>query len=320
MNILAHCDTDHAEGEPHGRSRPSGAAPASSPAPSTRVGRWTRASGYDRGMAKDPIPLFTADVLRGITDVLGATDDGLTGSEIAHNLAQVRVLDVNPGMTKRYRLFNALAERQNKDRVGNCVEAFMTRAMSPVHYRDDPAGFFRRQADLNEVLVFAGYRINDEGKVVRPRGGKASTLDEAAERANTIRVELRRRDTHPDVLRYCTSELLKKNNFHALLEASKSMPDRIRLMTGETSDGAELIQATVTPSSGPLVAINAGATETDRKEQSGFANLIIGLLGLYRNPTAHDPKLHRTVSDEELLEALTTMSMVHRRLDDARLT
>ncbi len=270
-------------------------------------------------MAREPIPPFTADVLRGITDVLGATDDGLKGSEIAQHLAQVRVLDVNPGMTKRYRLFNALAAQQHKDQVGNCVVAFMTQAMSPVHYRDDPAGFSRRQAGLNEVLVFAGCCINDEGKVARLRSGKASTLDEATKRSNTIRVELRRRDTHPDVLRYCTVELLMKNNFHALLEASKSMPDRIRLMTGKTSDGAELIQATVTPSSGPLVAINAGATETDRKEQSGFANLIIGLLGLYRNPTAHDPKLHRTVSDEELLEALTTMSMVHRRLDDASL-
>lgn len=167
------------------------------------------------------------------------------------------------------------------------------------------------------MLIFAAYRINDEGKVTRLRGGKASTFDEAAKRANSIRQELRRRDTHPDVLRYCTTELLKKNNFPALLEASKSMPDRIRLMTGETSDGAELIQATVTPSSGPLLAINAGATATDRSEQSGFANLIVGLLSLYRNPTAHDPRLHRSVSDEELLEALTAMSMVHRRLDHA---
>lgn len=268
-------------------------------------------------MSKNLIPSFSADVLRGIADVLGATDDGLTGSEIAHTLAQARVPDVDPNNTKRYRLFNALAERQNKDQAGNCVVVFVNEAMSPVRYRDDPAGFSRRQGDLNEVLIFAAYHINDEGKVARLRNGKASTLDEAAKRASTIRTELRRRDTHPDVLRYCTTELLKKNNFHALLEASKSMPDRIRLMTGKTSDGAELIQATVTPSSGPLLAINAGATATDRSEQSGFANLIIGLLSLYRNPTAHDPKLHRTVSDEELLEALTTMSMVHRRLDFA---
>ncbi len=91
----------------------------------------------------------------------------------------------------------------------------MIQAMSPVYYRDDPAGFSRRQADLNEVLVFAGYRINDEGKVVRSRGGKASTLDEAAERANTIRAELLRRETHPDVLRYCTSELLNKDTGQA---------------------------------------------------------------------------------------------------------
>ena len=270
---------------------------------------------YVLRVATNRIPPFTGDILRGIADVLGATADGLTGSEIAHTLALARMDDVDPGITKRHRLFNALVARQNKDGVGNCVVAFMKEAMSPVNYRDDPAGFSRRQGDLNEVLIFAGYRITDKGEVGRASGGKATTLDEAAKRSGTIRTELRRRDTHPDLLRYCTAELLQKNNFHALLEAAKSMPDRIRILTGKTSDGADLVNATLARASGPLLAINDGATATDRSEQSGFANLVIGLLGLYRNPTAHDPKLHRDVSDEELLEALTTMSMVHRRLD-----
>jgi len=88
-------------------------------------------------------------------------------------------------------------------------------------------------------------------------------------------------------------------------------------MTGLTSDGTELVRATLTNASGPLLAINAGRTATDRSEQSGFANLVIGVVGLCRNPTAHDPKSSRAVSDEELVEALTAMSMVHRRLDDA---
>ena len=263
------------------------------------------------------VPTFDATVLQGIAEVLGATDSGLTGSEIAHTLAQVRVPDVNPTMTKRHRLFSALAERQNKDRVGNCVVAFMTEAMAPVRYRDNPAIFSRRQDDLNEVLIHAGYRITDEGKVGRAKSGKATTLDQAAERAGTIRTELRRRGTHPDLLLYCTVELLQKNNFHALLEAAKSIPDRIRRETGQTNDGTELVKATLTNASGPLLAINAGRTPTDRSEQSGFASLVVGLLGLYRNPTAHDPKIHRTVSDEELVEALTAMSMVHRRLDGA---
>lgn len=273
---------------------------------------------YDPSVAPKLLPPFDEPVLQGIADVLAETTDGLTGTQIAHTLDQVRVPDVSPTITKRHRLFNALADRQNRDGAGNCVVAFMTAAMAPVRYRDSPAAFSRRQDDLNSVLIHAGYRITDEGKVAHVRGGKATTLDQAAERAGTIHTELRRRGTHPDLLRYCTVELLQKNNFHALLEAAKSIPDRIRCETGQTDDGAELVKATLTNASGPLLAINAARTATDRSEQSGFANLVNGILGLYRNPTAHDPKIHRVVSDEELLEALTAMSMVHRRLDGVK--
>jgi hypothetical protein len=54
-------------------------------------------------------------------------------------------------------------------------------------------------------------------------------------------------------------------------------------------------------------------------EQTSFVNLIKGHSGMFRNPVAHDPRLNRTVIDEELLELLTTLSMVHRRLDNAQL-
>ena len=268
-------------------------------------------------MAKNLIPPFTFEVLRGIADVLGATSGGLTGSEIADILAQARVPDTDPTITKRHRLFNALAARQNRDKAGNCVVAFMKYAMAPVRYRNDHAKFTRLQGELNEVLIYAGLRINNSGKVAKAKGGAATTLDQAAKRAGAIRTELRRRDTHPEVLRYCTTELLQKNTFHALLEAAKSIPDRIRNLTGLKLDGASLVNATLANKSGPVLAINAGQTNTDRSEQSGFANLVVGLLGLYRNPTAHDPRLHRAVTDDDLLEALTTMSMVHRRLDNA---
>lgn len=268
-------------------------------------------------MLKNPILPFNNDVLQGIADVLGETTDGFTGSEIEYILAEIGVSDVTPMQTKRYRLFNALAEQQNKDEAGDCIVAFMTKAMTPVRYHKYPARFYRRQNELNEVLIYAGYCINDKGEVARAKGGKATTLEQAAERTGNIISELCRRGIHPYLLRYCTIELLQKNNFHTLLEASKSIPERIRDLTGQTTDGTKLVNATLTLSSGPLLAINSGRTESERSEQSGFANLVIGLLGLYRNPTAHDPKLTRIVSDEELLEALTTISMVHRRLDDA---
>ncbi|MFF7535289.1 TIGR02391 family protein [Streptomyces bobili] len=55
-------------------------------------------------------------------------------------------------------------------------------------------------------------------------------------------------------------------------------------------------------------------------EHKGLANLVKGLFSMYRNPAAREPRLHRTVTNEELLELLTTLSLVHRRLDSAHVT
>lgn len=274
-------------------------------------------SVYNKRMP-EPIPPFNADIVEGVSNALGETARGLTGREIGSMLALCRVPDVDPTNTKRIRLYHALLNKQYESKSGRCVVAFIIASMAPSRYRNDPASRTWRQDNLNEVLVHEGLGVNDEGKVVRLKAGKAATLDEAARRVNTIRTELRRRNTHPDVLRYCTDELLLKNNFHAVLEAAKSISDRIRVLTGLTSDGASLAQASLTNASGPLIAINNGQSQTHLSEQAGFANLVIGLMGLYRNPTAHVPKITRTVTDDELHEAFSTFSMVHRRLDDAK--
>jgi hypothetical protein len=41
---------------------------------------------------------------------------------------------------------------------------------------------------------------------------------------------------------------------------------------------------------------------------------------MFRNPTAHDPRITRPVSDDELLEVLTVASLLHRRLDTATIS
>ena len=204
-------------------------------------------------------PPFGAEIIEGVAAVLGDTGRGLTGSEIGQRLAEARVTDTDPGITKRHRIYNALVTRQNRNQAGNCVVAFITAAMKPVRFRDDPAQRSYLQDGLNEVLVYAGLRVNDDGRVAKLRGGKATTPTETQQRAGTIRTELRRRSTHPEVVRYCTDELLAKNNFHATLEATKSIPDRLRALSGLTTDGADLVQHTLAPASGPRVAINGGS-------------------------------------------------------------
>lgn len=257
-------------------------------------------------------------VVRGVADVLGETATGLTGTEIGDLLSELKLLDPGPGITKRVRLREALLAGQTASRASNCVIAFITRAMAPVRYRDDPGLRSQRQDALNEVLVYEGLRVGDDGRIWR--GARATTLSEAAQHANNLRAELRRRGTQPDVLRYCTTELLTKNAFHAMLEAAKSVFDKLRDRTGLTGDGATLGDAALAlgRSGSPRLAINDLATQTERDEQTGLASVIKGLAAMYRNPVAHDPRLRRTITDDELLEFLTMLSMVHRRLDDAR--
>lgn len=250
--------------------------------------------------------------------MLAETHDGLTGREIGDLLARLKMADPLPGLTKRDRLAEAFIVRQNRDGNPKRIITFLTYAMEPVRYRDRPELFTLRQDRLNERLAFVGLHINDKGEVVR--GARAQTLDEATRIATSVRDELHRRKTHPEVLRYCSVEVLKRAHFHACLEATKSIFDRLRSMTGASGDGATLVDAALSlgKSGTPALAINSLGTQTEKDEQTGLANLVKGLGGLFRNPTAHDPRLNRSVSDEELLEVLTMVSMVHRRLDGAR--
>jgi uncharacterized protein (TIGR02391 family) len=110
---------------------------------------------------------------------------------------------------------------------------------------------------------------------------------EAQQRADDLRAELSRRDVHPDVLRFCRAELLDQNYFHAVLEASKSVADKLRGLTRTSGDGSPLVDATCSLASGPRIAFNSLATEWERSEQTGIATLMKGLFSTFRNPAAH---------------------------------
>lgn len=267
--------------------------------------------------SRPPQRPWSYSVLQSVAVVLADTEDGLTGSEIQDLLERLDMQDPLPGATKRVRLTEAFVVAQNRFGNPKRILTFIVTAMEPVRYRGQPELFSLRQDRLNEHLAFVGLRVNDEGKVAR--GAHAQTLDEASRIATSIRDELHRRKCHPEVLRYCSVEVLKKAHFHACLEATKSIFDRLRRLTGASGDGADLVDAALAlgKSGVPMLAINSLRTRTEKDEQTGLANLVKGLNGLYRNPTAHDPRLSRTIGDDELLEVLAMVSMVHRRLDGA---
>lgn len=263
------------------------------------------------------LPQFNDQTLQAICDVLGHTDTGLTGSEIGRLLRDCRISDPSPTLTKRHRLFDALAERQRQDACGNNVAAFIIAAMKPVRYVQSPQTFEDRRSRLNEVLAFAGFTVAEDGQL--RESTTVRTIPEAQERAGRLRKELQTRRVHTDVLRFCRAELLQDNYFHAVFEATKSVADKIRQVAGLTSDGAKLVdEAFGLGSTGySRVAFNSLQTETERSEHTGLMNLLKGFFGTFRNTTAHAPKITWPINEQDALDMLTIASLLHRRLDCA---
>jgi uncharacterized protein (TIGR02391 family) len=262
------------------------------------------------------IPEFSHTELESICGVLADTSTGLTGSEIGSILARLDIPDPMPTMTKRHRLCEALAKRQAQIRSGNIVGAFIQEAMNPVRYTGNRVLFDSRRNALNIILAFCGYSLGEDGKL-RLRAQPAHTLTEAEDAAGRLRSELSRRGVHPDVLKFCRPELLQENYFHAVFEATKSVADKIREKAEVDGDGSELVDRAfgIGKQAMPLLAFNSLQTETERSEHIGLMQLMKGMFGVFRNVTAHAPKVKWPISEQDALDLLTIASYLHRRLD-----
>lgn len=257
---------------------------------------------------------FAQSELEAIAGALADTSEGLTGPEIGHILASVRMADPTPTLTKKKRLYNAFVERQNHSQNRRAIIQFIREAMKPERYSRHPERFEPMRANLNRALAFSGIAVSDTGELYSIT--RAETLPEAARRADELRTDLTRRGVHPDILSFCRAELVTDNYFHAVLEATKSIANKLRAKSGLTADGAALVDAALGGSM-PRVAINDLSTDSQRSEQSGFANLVKGTFGMFRNPTAHEARVLWTMSKEDAEDLLSLASLIHRRLDAA---
>jgi uncharacterized protein (TIGR02391 family) len=262
-------------------------------------------------------PAFSASAIEEVCKVLG---DVVSGGQIPNLIAPLKV-NGEPGTeegTKWKRLFNAVIARQNKSQDGKALVRLVMEVMRPVRF-DSTAEFAATRALVNARLLLSGFEVREDGVVVMVKA--ARTVGEAQQRADDLRAELARRDVHPDVLAFCRAELLQQNYFHAVLEASKSVADKLRSLSGVTSgsasDGTRLVDAACFPAASPQIRFNTLATEWERSEQTGIATLMKGLFSAFRNPAAHAPKVAWATSRSDALDMLTLASMLHRRLDKA---
>ncbi|MER8451228.1 TIGR02391 family protein [Mesorhizobium sp. M1428] len=255
---------------------------------------------------------LSQDQLEAIAGALGDITQGLTGPEIQHLIPSSKMIDPGPG-TKRVRIYNAFVESQNSKQNRTHVLEFIRLAMRPSRYSRDPERFEPMRALLNQASAFAGLVVDQAGNLTSAEA--AQTLPETQRRARELRADLEGRGVHPDVLKFCRAELLADNYFHAVQEAVKSVADKMRTRTGLT-DGAPLVDR-VLAGDPPLLAINPRSTVSERSEQNGFANVVRGTFGMFRNPTAHEARIHWAKEDTE--DLLSIVSLIRRRLDAAHM-
>lgn len=172
------------------------------------------------------------------------------------------------GTPKWERILLSLSYQQKKDRCGNHVGAFIQTVIEPVRFVDCKDKFNDLRNQLNEIIAFSGLHLGEDGQLKRI--DKARTLTEAQERAGRLKAELLRRKVHSDVLRFCEPEFLQENYFHATFEATKSVADKIRDLTGLTGDGVSIVDKAFGINA-PLLALNSLRTETEKSEQTDSA-------------------------------------------------
>ena len=256
------------------------------------------------------IPKFPVADLDSICRVLAPAVSHKNLSILLHD-CQIEEKDGNP---RWERMLQALTFRQNQDDCANNVIAFFQAVLNPSRFRDNLMEFEQVRGEVNFYLAFHSIQIGEDGKA-RP-AQRATTISEAAQRASELREELRRREVHPDVITFCREELLLQNYFHCVLEASKSLAQKIRDKTGLTQDGGPLVDTAFSVKN-PKLALNQLTTETEQMEQKGFTNLLKGIFGTFRNVTAHGPKVYWSINKRDAMDALTLISYAHRRVDDS---
>jgi uncharacterized protein (TIGR02391 family) len=263
------------------------------------------------------VPPFTQSELLALAEALAETS---THSLLPGLLHEASLLEVGAtdGLSKPKRIFNAIAEKQRQTATGNFAIKFTQIALKPHRYLNDPQKHEAIRARVNQVLAFRGIFFDQDAKVRFTQN--VTTIAEAKARANCLKAELERRNVHSDVLAFCREELLQENYFHAVLEATKSLSDKIRKITGLTGDAGQLSQKAfgLGSTDSPMLRFNSLTSDTHKSEQTGLLNLFLGLFGAFRNVTAHGVKEDWPITEQDALDLLTLASLLHRRLDNAK--
>lgn len=266
--------------------------------------------------------------LHALCAVLADTNNGLTKSELTQTLSESGIAAVDDGhrtignglvyqmgLNKRDWLYNCFAEELNRHHDTSCVFKFIEAALNPIKFTVEG----KREKynwlleETNKVLLLLGMEMGRDGKLRSTP--KAENLEEVDRRVNSLKQKLYARSIHSEVTKYCGKDYLQKNCFNAVFEAAKGLAERVRQITGLSTDGGNLFQ-TAFSTKDPFLFFNSMKTESEISEFIGIKELLEAIFHLARNPEAHTPKINWHVDESKALDILMLISFAHKYLDE----
>jgi uncharacterized protein (TIGR02391 family) len=264
--------------------------------------------------------------LKAICDIVAHTSQGLTKSELTTLLGQSGISPIDDGssrsqsgyiigLNKRDWLYSCLATEINNRHSLERVFSFLQAVLNPALYTsvDSRQRYRYLFEETNKVLLLAGLSIDQSGRLTEV--SQAQTLTEVDQRVNSMKKALYDRAIHSEVQKYCVEDYLRADYYDAVFEAAKGLAERVRQISGLTTDGGALFQ-TAFSKNDPYIFFNAMKTDSERSEFTGLKELLEAIFHLVRNPAAHTPKVNWKTDETKALDILTLISFAHKYLDE----
>lgn len=257
-------------------------------------------------------------VIENVCRILGELT---SGSKITNMFAALDFFDSDtvkygkPVTTKWKRLNETIIRECKQHKSAQPFFKTIEFIMKPINFVNSQEAWNYNSRAINSNLIFYGYELTNSGKIIVT--DSVETVEEAQRRLRSFQDKLNMYEIHPNVMLFCKEELFQNNYFHAILEASKGVLQRVRDLSELELDGMKLIHQSLS-SKNPIILIkgNMLTNDTDRSLYNGFKNLLETIVSLYRNPNAHTPKLFDITLETDAITAFNMMSLAHRILDN----
>lgn len=253
-----------------------------------------------------------------LCDVIG-TDNLLNDPELKLLLKACDIDDVSPAISRRRRLFNALFAQQEKDRDADTVSDFLQKTMYHIKHTRGQKAFENCCHELNSVLAYIGYYMNEEGHLAKSDPNQVASLSsQVQERIQVLRKAFNDRNMHADVLGILRPDLLTDSNyFRAVQEAAHVLLVKVKQKAGLASEGPEIAeQAFAMGWHGyPVLAFNGLRTEAEVAEQYGLLCLMKGLFCLFQDEHTRVYRPAWTITEQEAIDILSLISFLNNKVE-----